>query len=130
MGWSYRAHSARYGSDAKRQSRHATGRPGRLRPCAATCGGSGGAKHPPHSAGLPFGVLCLAACSASPAQDLAGSFFPAWMLCAALGVAATVAAHILLVAIRLDKHVLMPPLAYLSIAAAVTLFTWLSWFGQ
>ena len=52
------------------------------------------------------------------------------MLCTAIGIIAAVAIRLLLGAIGLDKHVLAPPLAYLSVAVAVTLFAWLIRFGQ
>lgn len=74
--------------------------------------------------------ICAAGCSTAPSQDLLGSYFPAWMLCVGVGIVAAVVCHLVLVAIRLDKHVLMPPLGYVAVAIAVTLFTWLYRFGQ
>jgi hypothetical protein len=74
--------------------------------------------------------MCATACSASPSQDLLGSYFPAWMLCASIGIVAAIVCHVILVAIRLNKHVLMPPLGYIAVAVAVTLFSWLYRFGQ
>ena len=52
------------------------------------------------------------------------------MLCAAIGIGAAVLLRIVLGATGLHKHVLAPPLAYLAVAVAVTLFTWLARFGQ
>jgi hypothetical protein len=52
------------------------------------------------------------------------------MLCAGIGFCAAVACRVILGAVRLDKHVLAPPLGYLAVALAVTLFTWLYRFGQ
>ena len=75
-------------------------------------------------------LLCPAGCSRSPSQDVLGSFFPAWILCSAVGIAAAILCRAVLGALRLHQHVLAPPLAYLAIAVAVTLFTWLIWFGQ
>ncbi len=72
----------------------------------------------------------LASCSAAPSQDLLGSFFPAWMLCAAAGVAASVVSRRLLVALGIAEHVPAPPLTFIALAAAVTLLVWLIWFGQ
>ena len=75
-------------------------------------------------------LLCPAACSTAPSQDVLGSFFPAWLLCTAIGIAAAIACRIILGAAGLDKHVLAPPVGYLALAVAVTLFTWLYRFGQ
>ena len=75
-------------------------------------------------------LLWPAGCSQSPSQDILGSFFPAWLLCSAIGVAAAILCRVMLGAVRLHGYVLAPPLAYLAVAAAVTLFVWLSWFGQ
>ena len=75
-------------------------------------------------------VLCLAGCSHSPSQDVLGSFFPAWILCSAAGVAVAVLCRVALGVARLHTDVLSPPLAYLAVALAATLFTWLTWFGQ
>jgi YtcA family len=35
-------------------------------------------------------VLFLAGCSTSPAQNMFGSFFPAWMVCAVAGIAGAI----------------------------------------
>ena len=52
------------------------------------------------------------------------------MLCSVIGIAAAVLCRAVLGAVRLHRYVLAPPFAYLAVAVAVTLFTWLSWFGQ
>jgi hypothetical protein len=75
-------------------------------------------------------VLSTSGCSQAPSQSIFGSFFPAWMLCAALGFCAAVACRMILGAVGLDKQVLAPPLGYLAVAVAVTLFLWLYRFGQ
>ena len=80
--------------------------------------------------GGALALLCPAGCSPAPSQNVLGSFFPAWMLCAGIGFCAAVACRVILGAVRLDKHVLAPPLGYLAVALAVTLFTWLYRFGQ
>ena len=76
------------------------------------------------------GLVALASCDEAPAQDLLGSFFPAWMLCAVAGVAAAVAGRRLLVAIGIDAHVPAAPLTWVAFAACVTLLVWLIWFGH
>jgi hypothetical protein len=79
--------------------------------------------------GLPS-LLFVAGCSQSPSQDVLGSFFPAWILCSAVGIAAAVLCRGALGAVRLHPYVLAPALAYLAVAVAVASLTWLFWFGQ
>jgi YtcA family len=73
---------------------------------------------------------CLAGCSASPAQDMLGSFFPAWMLCAAAGIVIAIILSQLFGVLGLNRYLLAPPLTYLCIAVAGTLLVWLLWFGH
>lgn len=75
-------------------------------------------------------LFCPAGCSQSPAQEILGSFFPAWMLCSAIGIAAALLCRVVLGMVRSHQHVFAPAFTYLAIAVAVTLFTWLIWFGQ
>jgi hypothetical protein len=77
-----------------------------------------------------FLLLLPAACSPAPSQNILGSFFPSWMLCTAIGVGAAILLRLLLGAVGLDKQVLAPPLTYLAVAIAATLFAWLIRFGQ
>ncbi len=75
-------------------------------------------------------LVGLSGCSRAPSQDILGSFFPAWMLCAAVGCSAAGLARLLVGGVHLNKYVLAPPLGYFAFAVAVTLFTWLFQFGQ
>ena len=75
-------------------------------------------------------MLPLVSCSASPAQEILGSFFPAWMLCAAIGVAGAVVGRRLLVAVGVNEWIPAAPLTYIGLAAAVTLLIWLIWFSR
>jgi hypothetical protein len=72
----------------------------------------------------------LASCSTSPAQNMFGSFFPAWLLCAAAGIAIAVILRQVICAFGVNEHLIAPPLTYLSIAVAGTLLVWLVWFGH
>ena len=72
----------------------------------------------------------LGGCSTSPAQNLLGSFFPAWMLCTAAGVAGTVILHQVLSALSINQYLIAPPLTYLCMTVAGTLLVWLLWFGH
>ncbi len=66
----------------------------------------------------------------SPSQNVVGSFFPSWILCLGAGITIAAASRVILVAVRFDKYVFAPPLAYLAVAVAATVFTWLYRFGQ
>ena len=66
----------------------------------------------------------------SPTLDLFGSYFPACMLCAVVGIlAAVVIRHVLVVA-GIDEYVLAPLLTYAGLAVSATLLVWLVWFGH
>lgn len=75
-------------------------------------------------------ALCLAGCTTSPSLNILGSFFPAWMLCAAAGIVAAVVLRLALSAFGVNQYLIAPPLTYLSIAVAATLLVWLLWFGH
>ena len=75
-------------------------------------------------------LLCLASCDRAPSQNVVGSFFPSWILCLGAGITIAAASRVILVAVRFDKYVFAPPLAYLAVAVAATVFTWLYRFGQ
>ena len=65
-------------------------------------------------------------CSRAPSFDILGSFFPAWLLCVALGVLLTVAARWFLV--RVGIELALPTLTYPSLIALVTFAFWLAFF--
>jgi hypothetical protein len=75
-------------------------------------------------------ALPVAACNFSPTMDLFGSYFPAWMLCAAAGIAATVIIRQILAAAGINDYVVAPLLTYAGLAVSATLLAWLIWFGH
>jgi YtcA family len=62
----------------------------------------------------------------SPTLDLLGSYFPAWMLCAAAGV---IVRQVLSVA-GLGDYVVAPLLTYAGLALSATWLIWLLMFGH
>lgn len=66
----------------------------------------------------------------SPTLNLFGSYFPAWMLCAVVGILLAVIIRQVLVAVGIDEHVVAPLLTYTGLALSATLLAWLVWFGQ
>jgi len=80
---------------------------------------------------LRFGVLLFAvalstSCSRAPSFDILGSFFPAWLVCLALGLLLTVAARWLLLRARIVLA--LPILTYPSLTALFTFALWLGLF--
>jgi hypothetical protein len=77
-----------------------------------------------------FGLLLVAtlstSCSRAPSFDIIGSFFPAWLVCLALGLLLTVAARWLF--LRARVVIALPALTYPSITALFTFALWLAWF--
>ena len=63
-----------------------------------------------------------------PRINIVGSFFPSWMLCAAIGIAAALLARRLLVKVRLDPYVGPPVLFYSCFAILITLVLWVTYF--
>jgi hypothetical protein len=66
----------------------------------------------------------------SPALDLLGSYFPAWMLCAAAGVFATIIVRQVLSVAGLGDYVVAPLLTYAGLALSATWLIWLLMFGH
>ena len=70
-------------------------------------------------------ALCTS-CSRAPSFDILGSFFPAWLLCLALGLLLTAATRWLLLLVRVVLAV--PILTYPSLTALFTFWLWLAFF--
>jgi YtcA-like protein len=68
-------------------------------------------------------VLCAAGCD--PVLNVAGSFFPAWMVSMLLGVGLTVAARYLFSAAGLEPHLGPTTLVYTSLGLFLTVVAWL-----
>jgi hypothetical protein len=65
-----------------------------------------------------------------PSLNIFGTFFPSWMLCALLGVAAALIAYAILSRTRLGGEIRPALLAYPSIALSITFMLWLTLYGQ
>ena len=61
---------------------------------------------------------------------LLGSYFPAWMLCAAVGIVAAVIVRQILAVAGINDYVVAPLLTYVALTVSATLLTWLLWFGH
>ena len=63
-----------------------------------------------------------------PQINVVGSFFPSWMLCAAIGIGAAVLARWLFLRVGVDSHLGPRALVYPSLAILVTLVLWVTLF--
>jgi hypothetical protein len=68
----------------------------------------------------------LPGCARAPAFDILGSFFPAWLLCAAVAALLTVLSRELL---RRHIEIAWPVVVYPSLTALFTFALWLALFG-
>jgi hypothetical protein len=75
---------------------------------------------------LMLAALFLTGCGRAPSFDVLGSFFPAWLVCLALGVVFTAAARWLLS--RIHIVIALPVLTYPSLAALFSFGLWLALF--
>lgn len=76
-------------------------------------------------------ALPLAGCGwgGAPTRVIVGAYFPAWMLCALVGIGAAIAARLIMIALRL-ADVLPHQLAVsLAVGVLVAAAFWLLWFG-
>jgi hypothetical protein len=71
-------------------------------------------------------VLLLTSCGRAPSFDVLGSFFPAWLVCLALGLVLTAAARWVL--LRLQIALALPILTYPSLTGLFTFAIWLALF--
>jgi hypothetical protein len=71
-------------------------------------------------------ALFLTGCGRAPSFDVLGSFFPAWLVCLALGLVLTAAARWLLS--RLHIVIALPVLTYPSLMALFSFALWLALF--
>ncbi|MFB9915719.1 YtcA family lipoprotein [Gluconobacter kanchanaburiensis] len=76
-------------------------------------------------------LLCLfvGGCNTSPTQDLFGSFFPSWLVCAFAGASVAAVTRIIVSALDFDDAIPLPMLSWLAFGTAVTLGLWILWIG-
>ena len=63
-----------------------------------------------------------------PQINIIGSFFPSWMLCAAIGIVAALLGRRLFIRAGLDPYVGPPALVYSSLGILVMLMLWVAFF--
>ena len=72
---------------------------------------------------------CRTSGGRSPTIDVLGSYFPAWMVCILLGLAATIVVRQILVGLRLDAHLRPAALVYVCMMVLWTMAAWLLFFN-
>jgi len=74
-------------------------------------------------------VLLTTGCSRAPSFNILGSFFPAWILCAVLGILLTVVVRILFVRLNFEQELSPLILIYPCLAVFFMFFIWLLFFS-
>jgi len=71
----------------------------------------------------------LSGCSDAPSQNILGSYFPSWMICALVGILLAAVIHRGITLAGIDKAIPAPLLVYLAFATLFAFATWLVWLG-
>lgn len=73
-----------------------------------------------------FAASC--ACRRSPSFNILGSFFPGWILCSLVAILVTTLLHLVLYRRRLEGHIKLLPLVYVSLTFFFACVFWLLFF--
>jgi hypothetical protein len=68
--------------------------------------------------------------SGAPTFSIVGAYFPAWMLCALLGIAGTVVARAVFSGLGLNSILPAKLFVYTSIGLIVSIALWIGWFQR
>jgi hypothetical protein len=81
---------------------------------------------------VAFVSLGLGGCAlrGAPTYSIFGAFFPAWLLCAGLGIVASILLRTVLIAADFEEAVPLKLLVYVAFALGATLWLWLALFGE
>jgi hypothetical protein len=79
-----------------------------------------------------FATMSLTGCSGAgaPSFDLFGAFFPAWMICALIGIVGAIAARAAFVGSGLSNVIPFQLFVCTAIGVIAAVLTWLLWFGR
>jgi len=69
---------------------------------------------------LPFWLL-LSGCNYSPSIYIAGSYFPAWLVCVAVSIPITILLRVVLIFAGLDQYLPLRLLTYVCFSLAISL---------
>lgn len=65
----------------------------------------------------------------APSYSIAGAFFPAWLLCCAIGLVSALLFRVVLVVVKLDDVMPARLLVYTAFGSGLAMWLWLSIFG-
>jgi len=69
---------------------------------------------------LPL-FLLLTGCQYSPSIYIAGSYFPAWLVCVAISIPITIALRVVLIVVGIDDYLPVRLLTYICFALLISL---------
>ena len=72
-------------------------------------------------------VICSTGCGGAPSVTIAGAYFPAWLLCAIIGVVAGVLIRVLMVATGLSSSFPYQLAVCCAVGAIIALILWHLW---
>jgi hypothetical protein len=77
-------------------------------------------------------ALALSGCAerGAPSFAIAGAYFPAWMVCALIGIVAAIAARAGFIVSGMANVLPFQLFVCVAVGACVALLAWLIWFGQ
>ena len=81
---------------------------------------------------MPMAMLSLAGvmgCQRAPSFNIAGSFFPDWILCSFIGIFVAALAHVVFVRLRIEREIQPGVLIYPCIALSCAVTLWLIFFS-
>ena len=83
-------------------------------------------------AGLGAACSGLGGCglNGAPSYSLFGAFFPAWLLCAVLGLIAAFVFRGIVIAADLEEAMPLKLLVYTAFGAGLAIWLWLALFGE
>jgi hypothetical protein len=70
----------------------------------------------------------VSGCRRAPSIGIYGSYFPGWLICLALGIGLTVAAHLVLRRLDYEVHLRSLGLVFISLSITLTCLLWLILF--
>ncbi|MFV9474446.1 YtcA family lipoprotein [Advenella sp. RU8] len=74
-------------------------------------------------------AVMLAGCTNAPSVYAFGSYFPSWLLCAAIGIIGAVLVRVLFIFLQLDDALPFRLLVYISVALIIAIATSLAFFS-
>jgi hypothetical protein len=78
---------------------------------------------------LVMAFVSLGGCNGAPSRNILGSYFPSWMVCALVGIAAAGAARAILKAAGILQELPVPFVVLLAIGCSATFGLWLIWLS-